>query len=674
MADHCTSVQASESQPSEYERFRATALVPPGSYDPETHTIGCVWYTGATVRRFGQIPGADGYPVFGEYDLVLSTDKAAVRLGRLNSHAPFLANHDADSLAAVIGKVVPGSARIEDGNCLARLALSSAPGDADVIQKVITGIIANLSVGTKLIALTRLDTPDEKRVRPLFRADDWEPAELSAVPIGADPDAHTLSHQTQEPDTMSTVNAPAELSPDLKAAERRAERERLAGIRTAFSILAKCTDEGDRAENERLLASCLDSDVSLADARAKFFDRRVDLDAKLAISSVQSTQIKTGHVSVGGSDENIKRGEALESCLLANAGIGKMPTDSENPFAREYRFASLSDIAAGVLRRNGMDVTGMSRDAIAGLALSRLGRSDDAALEFGRALLSGGAVSVDNLPYLLANTANKSLRKGYDAVPATYQQFCSLGEPLKDYKSRSHVLLGDTADLEELPEGATPKLSDINESNSTMQLKDYAKAFAVTRRAIVNDDLRGLTKIPMEFGKSAKRKENALAYAALIASGNYTAANTGTAGVPSNATLSELRKLLRKRTALAATGNTARPLNVQIKYLVVPPEHETAANAIVGVLYPASTSNYIDPAFRQLVVVCDAALTDANKWYVVADQAIFEGITYSYLAGENGVVVSSNPEWDSGNLVIQARLAFDVKVIDSKALGYNAGT
>jgi hypothetical protein len=646
----------------------------PTSYDPGANTIDCVWHTGAEIRRFGRFKGFDGYETVGAYDLTLSMDPKSVRLERLNDHAPFLDNHADYSLAAVIGKVVPGSARLADGVGLATIALSSAPGDADTVQKLRDGIIANVSVGANIHTLTRVDTADEQRVRPLFRADDWEPVEISAVPIGADPGSHTLSLQTQEPIPMSTANAPTvDLSAAQKADERRAERERLAGIRTAFSILAKCDDSADRAENDKLLAACLDSDVSLSDARAKFFDRRVELDAKLSISPVQSTQTQTGRVSAGGSVEAAKRGEALESCLLANAGIGKMPTDTENPFAREYRFASLSDIAAGVLRRAGMDTVGMSRDVIAGLAMSRLGRSDDAALEFGRALLSGGAVSIDNLPYLLANTANKSLRKGYDAVPATYQTWAAMGEPLKDYKSRSHVLLGDTADLEELPEGATPKLSDINESNSTMQLKDYAKGFAVTRRAIVNDDMRGLTKIPMEFGKSAKRKENALAYAALIASGNFTAANTGTPGVPSNTTLSELRKLLRKRTGLAATGNTARPINVQIKYLIVPPEHETAANALVGALYPASTSNYIDPAFRQLVIVCDAALTDANKWYVAADQSMFEGVVYSYLQGENGVVVSSNPEWEGGNLVIQARLAFDVKVIDSKALGYNAG-
>jgi len=80
-----------------------------------------------------------------------------------------------------------------------------------------------------------------------------------------------------------------------------------------------------------------------------------------------------------------------------------------------------------------------------------------------------------------------------------------------------------------------------------------------------------------------------------------------------------------------------------------------------------------DADMADATIVTDAALTDDNKWYVVADPMIWDGIAYSYLAGENGVVMGNELEFSSGSLLMQARLAFDVKVIDSKALGYNAG-
>jgi len=51
-----------------------------------------------------------------------------VRLKRLSTGAPFLKVHEAHDLDAVIGSVVPGSARIENGQGIARIRLSASAG------------------------------------------------------------------------------------------------------------------------------------------------------------------------------------------------------------------------------------------------------------------------------------------------------------------------------------------------------------------------------------------------------------------------------------------------------------------------------------------------------------------------------------------------------------------
>jgi hypothetical protein len=77
-----------------------------------------VWSAGARVRRA---------TFFGEaYDEELSLDPAHVRLDRLNAGAPFLKVHELDTLDAVIGSVVPGSARIENGRGIAVLAITTS--------------------------------------------------------------------------------------------------------------------------------------------------------------------------------------------------------------------------------------------------------------------------------------------------------------------------------------------------------------------------------------------------------------------------------------------------------------------------------------------------------------------------------------------------------------------
>jgi hypothetical protein len=60
----------------------------------------------------------------------LSMKPESVRLGRLNSGAPFLDTHDSTGLSSVIGAVVAGSAKIENGKGVATIKLSSAASDA----------------------------------------------------------------------------------------------------------------------------------------------------------------------------------------------------------------------------------------------------------------------------------------------------------------------------------------------------------------------------------------------------------------------------------------------------------------------------------------------------------------------------------------------------------------
>src|SRR5882672_5577306 len=86
--------------------MRAADLLP-ATLDEKDRSIEVVWSTGARVRR---------QPFFGEpFDEELSMDPAQVHLDRLNAGAPLLKVHDRFALEAVIGSVVPGTARIENG-------------------------------------------------------------------------------------------------------------------------------------------------------------------------------------------------------------------------------------------------------------------------------------------------------------------------------------------------------------------------------------------------------------------------------------------------------------------------------------------------------------------------------------------------------------------------------
>jgi len=156
------------------------------SFNADDNTIDCVWTSGATVRRMSWMDGP--------YDEELVVSANAVRLARLNAGAPLLDTHMDYSVANVLGSVVPGSARIVGGQGVARVALSKAPGDADAVAKIRDGIVRNVSTG---YVYHQVEKTERDGQVPLWRVTDWEPMELTACPIGADPSAQFRSSDRQ---------------------------------------------------------------------------------------------------------------------------------------------------------------------------------------------------------------------------------------------------------------------------------------------------------------------------------------------------------------------------------------------------------------------------------------------------------------------------------------------
>ncbi len=165
---------------------RAADLLP-ASIDAAERTIDVVWSTGARVRRT---------PFFGDpFDEELAMDPRAVRLDRLNAGAPLLKVHDASALDSVIGSVVPGSARIENGRGIARVRFSDRTEVEPLWKDVEAGHIRAVSIGYQV---HRFEVTKQAGAPELWRAVDWTPFEISAVPIGADPAAGFRAEKSSE--------------------------------------------------------------------------------------------------------------------------------------------------------------------------------------------------------------------------------------------------------------------------------------------------------------------------------------------------------------------------------------------------------------------------------------------------------------------------------------------
>ena len=123
----------------ELPALRRAADLLPSTLNEEDLSIEVVWSTGSRVRR---------QPLFGEpFDEELSMDPASVRLERLNAGGPVLKVHDTSSLESVIGSVIPGSARVENGRGIARVRFSDREDVAPIWSDISSGHIRAVSIG-----------------------------------------------------------------------------------------------------------------------------------------------------------------------------------------------------------------------------------------------------------------------------------------------------------------------------------------------------------------------------------------------------------------------------------------------------------------------------------------------------------------------------------------------
>lgn len=113
---------------------------------------------------------------------ILDHSKASVRMHRLNNGGAVLFNHRSDNHIGVIE-----SARIDPKDRMGRAVLrfGQSTRAQEAFQDIVDGILRHVSVGYVIHEMVREKTSDKEPDR--YRVTDWEPLEVSMVPVPADP-------------------------------------------------------------------------------------------------------------------------------------------------------------------------------------------------------------------------------------------------------------------------------------------------------------------------------------------------------------------------------------------------------------------------------------------------------------------------------------------------------
>jgi len=679
---------------------RADVRLMPETVDAERRTVEVVWSTGAAVRRRDPWSGK-------RYDEVLSLEETHVDLSRLNGGAPLLNTHGAWDLRDVIG-VVERAWIAREGDALVGRATVRFSDRADVEpiwRDVASGIVRNVSVG---YSVRTYEITETEGAPPVWRAVDWQPLELSAVPIGADAAAgfrardpatapchllrrapaphHEDPSMTREAETETTppeaaaaapaAPAPAEPTPaadDARAAPEvqtravapAAEPAPVAPAPAPSQAEVQAAAERARAEERHRIATIHDAArklgvaASVADdliARGTSVDaaRAALIDAAAARDAQHDTR---PHVRMGGLDATETRRAAAEAALLHRYDPGRFALSEP---AREWRGLSLIEIARGWLEAEGVRVRGLSRDEIATRALH----------------------STSDFPAILAGVTNKTLRNAYDTAPRTYPAIARR-TTVADFKLVHRLQLGEAPQLERVNQSGEFKRGTIGEAQETYRIETFGKVIGITRQVLINDDLDAFTRVPALFGTSAATLESDVVWGIFTA--NPAMADGNALFHPSHKNLAgtgaalDVAGLAKARTAMAQQrgldGKTL--LNVRPTYLVVPSALELSAEQLLAQnIVPAKATDVVPASIRSLAVIAEPRLDPASgavPWFLVASPAAIDTIEYAYLEGQEGVALETRMGFDVDGVEVRARLDFGAKAIDWRGLHKNPG-
>ena len=161
------------------ERF-AMAPQTASSANDADRTVDVTWYAGASVPRYDWHDGS-------EYDLTL--DMAGCRMDRLNNGGAVLDGHYGGSVQNQLGVTV--KAWVDGNNGKATLRFSMRDAVTPIWNDVKDKIIQNLSPGIWIYQTK--DVTAKGQARKQLMAIDWEPFEISLVPVPADAGTEFMS-------------------------------------------------------------------------------------------------------------------------------------------------------------------------------------------------------------------------------------------------------------------------------------------------------------------------------------------------------------------------------------------------------------------------------------------------------------------------------------------------
>lgn len=664
------------------------AAVMPSSLNDDARTVDVVFATEAPVKRYSYTDG--------DVDEILEISSAAIRGKRLESGAPVLDSHSRWSTSSVVGKVE--RFWIEGKKAYATLRFSKREEVEGVWQDVRDAILTNVSVGYDV---HKYEVTREDGKRPVYRAVDWEPMEVSVVPIPADADATVRAIDATAPQGAEIPYPPVDPDPLDEHTDEQTDdgqKTETRGI-PPISITPKSTtmepnEQGNqnptpineaqvreaamKSERERVTSirgiatkAGLPADVSNAMIE-RATEEGVSLEAFRAqvLDAVIQRQEIINNTRVTGMDETDNKRDAVQASLIIRAGSGVAGgvklTDQERTLARQERGKTLLDLCKDSCVRAGISTTGLNTMEIVARAFTS---------------------SSSDFPVLLEGTARRILEANYEEAPFTWNQFCAIGT-VSDFRDTTRLRMGTLENLTVVNENGEFQTKPISDADfEKVNVRTRGAIINVTRQMIINDDLSGFTRLASMLGQAAARTIEDLVYSTLLLNAGLGPnlqdgnpifhARTGGNNIGSSTALTvgglEADRVLM-RSQKDKDGRAF--LNIFPSILLVSLANEGTAKVLNNAqfdpdaLNQINRPNIVNGMFQN--IIASPRLT-GNARYLFANPSQHPVLEVSFLQGEETPVMEQMPGFEVDGIKWKIRHDFGVNGVGFRGAVRNAG-
>lgn len=667
-----------------------------GSFDAAARTVEIVIATETPVKMPGYILGLNDRC----YLEILDCSSAAVDLSQVRAgNCPLLDAHARWSIRDRLGDV-------KDGRCESnQVIITGALGQSDAAR----GLEADLAASTppKVSAGYSRDQVMFERMEgdiPVYRVTKWTLREASFVPIAADPNAGVRSaEQSVFPCTINEGaramppeenNAAGAAQPAVTPAPAQqpagGEGNRAApaaspeppaqpGVTqftgtSALAFLEQARAFGDSVATraQELVAQNGRGEISVETA-----------NAQLLAASAEAQRAATGGVGIGGAaievtaDQRDKWLQGASNSIIQRAGLtgivaqaAKLKGQTIDLDPGEFRGIRNADLARMALDRHGIRISSYNRDEIVIAAMTQR---------------AGPANTTSDFTVLLENTMHKVLQAAYGVTPDTWRRFCGVGS-VSDFRPHPRYLRGTFGVLDDKNEAGEFKQKQIPDgAKESISAAVKGNIIALTREAIVNDDLGAFSFLATELGRAAKLSVEVDVYALLALNSNFGPAmndtktlfhadhaNIATAAAPSVEAFDAIRVLMASQTDVS--GNEY--LDVRPHVWLGPVSLGGNARVINGAEYDPDTAsklqkpNKVKGMFQDVV---DTPRLSGTRWYAFADPEVAPAIEVVFLDGIQEPYTEQREGWRTDGTEFKVRFDYGVGGLNYRSAATNAG-